>query len=322
MHATKTIVTAGVAAVVALLVTVTFRGSAESPRRDNPPPADTNCYPASTNVACSPEPTPQFLSVTESNQCVAGAMIVASATYTNIPGTVTTTITFTNANCPPVVSNATVYSAIVTNWWDAGCTNGGGLSATFSPPNCAGGTINFYITYSNAPPCSNHATIQASVGWSCDCVCAHHKLNQSPHSPPMPPDITNCESSSGQWTGTNVVLLCPGNTAQLTCGSCSAINPGVEGDYCANFLINGASAGHCLYDPSRISDYSYYKCMCGAMIMMSTWAVTEGSPPKFGPGAGCGYSITWTCEHGLWPPQCYDAHGMDRVCNTNGVWDW
>jgi hypothetical protein len=322
MHTTKLIAAAGAAAIVAVLVTVAFRGSAESPGRTNPPPTDTNCYPVGTNVVCSPEPAPQFLSVTESNQCVAGAMIVALATYTNIPGLVTTTITYSNGACPPLVTNATVYSAILTNWWDAGCANGSGLAAAFSPTNCGGGTINFYITYSNAPPCSNHTTIQTNIAWNCDCDCRHHILNPSPLTPPTPPGITSCGQSSGQWVGTNVILLCAGNTAQLTCGSCSAINPNVQGAYCMNFLINGASAGHCLYEPSLISDYSYYKCMCGAVIMKSHWEVTEGSPPLFGPGPGCGYSITWTCEGGLSSPQCYDAQGTDRACNSNGTWDW
>jgi hypothetical protein len=290
--------------VVALLVTVTFRGSAESPRRDNPPPADTNCYPASTNVICSPEPTPQFLSVTESNQCVAGAMIVASATYTNIPGTVTTTITFSNANCPPVVSNVTVYSAILTNWWDAGCTNGGGLSAAFSPTNCGGGTISFYITYSNAPPCSNHLTIQTSIGWSCDCDCTHHILNPTP----LSPGTQSCDGIT--WSGQLFTTAC-GNTAQLTCTPCGSY-------HCLTFLVNGANVGHCPYLPS-LWEAKYYRCQCGAVIMKSYWDVKEDSPPIIGPGVNCGYNISWDCTNGLSAPYCYWADGSPRTC---GPGDW
>jgi hypothetical protein len=200
------VVVVGTALLVLLTLSPKAVDMTNPPRIPNHPPVDTNCYPVSTNVVCDPEPGPQFLSVTVSNQCVAAAMIVATATYTNVPGTVTTTITYSNGSCPPLVTTNTVSSAILTNWWTAtgGAvpSSGGGLGASFSPTNCGGGTIFFYLTYSNAPPCSNHLTIQTSIGWSCDCDCRHHILNPTPLSP-------GTQSCGGiTWTGQVFTTAC------------------------------------------------------------------------------------------------------------------
>ena len=313
-----------------LLLLLTFRPKAvDMPNlpllRNNPTP-NTNCYPASTNVVCGdPTPGPQFLSVTVTNQCVAGAMIVATATYTNIPGSNTITITYSNADlCPALVTTYPVSSIIQTNWWeatgDAVPASGSGLAASFDATNCGAGTVYFHIVYSNAPPCTN-GTVSTSIGWGCDCTCTHHTLDPTPLMPPMPPGITSCGQLSGQWTGAVVVTYC-GNTAQLTCGDCSAINPHVSGSCCANLLVNGQSVGHCLYEPSGISAANYWKCFCGARIMKSLWTVDELSPPQAGPCANCWYTITWNCTNGLSDPLCYWPDNKPRTCNTNGSWDW
>jgi hypothetical protein len=48
----------------------------------------------------------------------------------------------------------------LTNWWTVAgpgsfSTNGGGLDATFTPTSFGQGTVTFYYTYSNPPPCTN-----------------------------------------------------------------------------------------------------------------------------------------------------------------------
>jgi hypothetical protein len=266
--------------LVLLILSAKSADMANPPLLIQPPPQDTNCYPAGTNVLCDPEPAPQFLSVTVTNQCAAGAMILANATYTNVPGTITTTITYSNTACPPLVSTNAVSSAILTNWWeatgDAVPSSGAGLGASFSPPNnCSGGTVYFYITYSNAPPCSNHLTIQTSIAWACDCDCTHHIPGVGNEIPFL--GVCGGGSSYPPWSTNS---LC-GDTFSIECDGAQvhAASP-------------GGPCGVCPYPRSEIRAW-YTFCLCKAKIMETRFDVVDTGPSS--PTRGQGSSSVWTC---------------------------
>ena len=263
--------------------------------RNNPTP-NTNCYPASTNVVCGdPTPGPQFLSVTETNQCVAGAMILATATYTNIPGSNTITITYSNADlCPPLVTNYPVSAVILTNWWDAGFTNRSGLTASFSPPDCTGGTIYFYITYSNAPPCTN-GTVGTSIGWSCDCDCTHHLSGVD-----QPAGVGMVCRPTDNWTCCATNSLC-GSSFSLSCDGSVHLN-GPAGE-----------CGHCPY-PHSIWSASYAFCQCKAVIMKTQFSVLDNYP---GDATFGHWKIqTWACATQC-VSQCYQV--LTWYTNSEGI---
>jgi len=253
---------------------------------NQPPPEDTNCYPASTNVLCAPEPAPVFLSTGVTNQCDPNAMIVAWATYTNLPGTVTTTITYSNPACPALVSTQEVSSIIVTNWWDATGpavpSSGPGLGASFALTNCGGGTVYFYLTYSNAPPCSNALTISASIDYAVDRACAHHP-------------------------GGNVNWACRTNVCGSTnwdCGATNSLCGDPFGVICqdrhVSVLTPGGECGRCDYSSSLwIASYTF--CLCKALIIQTHFSVVDVGPtsPIYGEGMHwdwiCGVGCTNTC---------------------------
>jgi hypothetical protein len=245
---------------------------------NQPPPEDTNCYPASTNVLCAPEPGPVFLSTGVTNQCDPDAMIVAWATYTNVPGTVTTTITYSNPACPALVSTQEVSSIIVTNWWEAtGAavpSSGPGLGASFALTNCGGGTVYFYLTYSNAPPCSNATTIPTSIDYAIEADCSRH----NPGSEIRVPGSYCCTTNSDWWLWTN--SLC-GDSFNIVClaGAIAVTTP-------------GGPCGVCPYESSRW-DAWYTFCLCRAKIMTTRFDVVDTGTNS--PTRGQGTSWVWTC---------------------------
>ena len=73
-------------------------------------------------------------------------------------------------NCAPTVTNQ-VSPVVVTNYWvvsgvGAIPSSGSGLSATFMPTNGGDGTVTFYLTYSNAPPCGSVATVSLATNFT------------------------------------------------------------------------------------------------------------------------------------------------------------
>jgi hypothetical protein len=249
------------------------------------PIVDTNCYPVSTNVVCALAPYAQFLSVAATNQCVAGAMIVATATYTNVQGTVTRTINYSNDSvCPPLVTNYTVSSAILTNWWDAGCANGSGLTASFSPTNCGGGTVSFYLTYSNPSPCTDTTTITTNITYSVDSNCTHHIAGDE-EEPPSLPTCNNFTTNGYPWSTNS---LC-GDSFSVTCvnGTVHLTGPGGE-------------CGVCRFLPSSWRA-SYTFCRCKAKICATHFGVADTGTNNATYGLlvssdwGCGHLCTNTC---------------------------
>ena len=249
-----------------------------------PPPEDTNCYPASSNVLCDPEPGPVFLSTGATNQCNPDAMIVAWAAYTNLPGTVTTTITYSNPACPALVTTNEVSSVSLTNWWEAtgGAvpSSGPGLGASFALINCGGGTVYFHITYSNAPPCSNAMTISTSVDYAIDAACGHHESGE---------DISlgrgmSCGSTNWPWGPTN--SLC-GDSFSLACT-----------DRILHAYVNGVECGYCPYDPSLWTAV-YTFCQCKARLKETQFSVVDTGPanPTFGQGQYWRRTCTNGCTH-------------------------
>ena len=79
------------------------------------------------------------------------AVIIASI------GQVQVTTTFDY--CPPDIKTNPAPPTVVSNWWVASgpggfTTNGTGLTATFTPTNCGGGTVTFSCQYTNESPCT------------------------------------------------------------------------------------------------------------------------------------------------------------------------
>ncbi len=79
-----------------------------------------------------------------------------SAIISNTPGTLI--ITVTNKNCSTTNSTNAYICNVISNVWSASdssgfTANGTGLTAAFTPPNCAHGTNTFTIVY-NSSPCS------------------------------------------------------------------------------------------------------------------------------------------------------------------------
>ena len=73
-------------------------------------------------------------------------------------------------NCALAVTNQ-VPPVVLTNWWvvsgiGAIPPSGSGLSATFMPTNGGNGTVTFYSTYSNLPPCGSVATVSLATNFS------------------------------------------------------------------------------------------------------------------------------------------------------------
>ncbi|MGA3284473.1 MAG: hypothetical protein ABSD57_08450 [Verrucomicrobiota bacterium] len=72
-------------------------------------------------------------------------------------------------HCVPPVTNQ-VPPVVLTNRWavsGVGATpsSGSGLSATFMPTTAGNGTVTFYCTYSNPPPCHAVATVEAETNF-------------------------------------------------------------------------------------------------------------------------------------------------------------
>lgn len=280
---------------LALLVLLAMSGKAQD--NGNPPE---DCTPTGTNIVCAPEPGPQFLSVTVTNQCVAGAMIVATATYTNVPGMVTTTITYDDPDlCPDEVTNHPVSSTILTNWWTAtgGAvpSSGPGLGTFFDVTNCGGGTVYFYITYSNPPPCSNATTISTSIGWNCDCDCHHHN-----------------EGDGFTWEDIWCPLTGEGWDRQAidTCGE-------QYGPYCngaVHLTRPGGECGRCIYEWSHWVAY-VWRCECHAMIVRSRFNVSSNNTTNS--TFGQGIVSSWSCSSGTCSNWCYTV--LSWQTNSLGV---
>ena len=257
-----------------------------------------NCVPVSTNVVCAPEPGPQFLSATATNQC-AHPMILANATCTNIPGMVITTITYSNNACPPLVTTQQVSSAILTNWWAATGTadpwTHPGLGAAFDVTDCEGGTVDFFITYSNSPPCgSNTTTISKSVDYALDRDCTNHFSG-----PDEPAGGMGCRPGDS-WMCCETNSLC-GDSFNLTCdGSVHLNGPGGE-------------CGHCPY-PHTYWSASFAFCLCRAKIMKTFFSVydwAEGDTTY-----GHWKKQWWFCA-GSCSNQCYTV--LTWSTNSQGV---
>ena len=91
---------------------------------------------------------------------------VASVAQNISSGTVTYITTYSNRDpkvaCPDSTSTNTYpMPTVLSNWWTVSgpgsfATNGGGLSASFSPTNAGGGTITFYTRWSGVCDTNSH----------------------------------------------------------------------------------------------------------------------------------------------------------------------
>jgi hypothetical protein len=186
MQTKHTLVVAVGAALLALLTLSPKAVDMDNPPLlIQPPPQDTNCYPASVTTNCEAGSFTLVITNYTPFLCI-GSAASASADPTNTPWRIVITTTYTNStggstpNCPPTYVTNEVSTALGPGWWVATgpgnfTAGGNGLTASFTPTNTGEGEIWFHQQYMNPVPCvtvsttSQHTSFYVCAGSTSNC---------------------------------------------------------------------------------------------------------------------------------------------------------
>jgi hypothetical protein len=173
--------------------------------------AQNNGCTASTNIGCGTAAALTLLPpAPDTNVVCLGSPISMGATISNTPGTLVHTVT--NEDCSTTNWSTSYNCGILSEGWAASdtsgfTTNGTGLNATFTPPNCGHGIITFTVTYNSAPCDTSTQTAQVTGIYDAVTLQSVSVANATPLDP------TNWAAVKTAGTNTNYVVvtanICP-----------------------------------------------------------------------------------------------------------------